>query len=130
MVTAHGQALSSSLTYSLSRVFSLVISAPMWGAYWFICGVMHHLGTCPRDYGCSPPLKTFVNCRHIADNVIQDVMLVSFRDVMTSLLAHMGQSRDCKMYKRPCAKVQGITLLGLTLCFTSQHTSEALGTAS
>ena len=35
-VTAHGQALSSPLTYSLSHVFSLAISAPMQGAYWLI----------------------------------------------------------------------------------------------
>ena len=36
VVTAHGQTLSSPLTYYLCRVFSLAISTPMWGAYWFI----------------------------------------------------------------------------------------------
>ena len=33
---------------------------------------------------------------------------------MMSLLAHVWRSHDCKMYKRPCAKTQGITLSRLT----------------
>ena len=28
----------------------------------YICDVVHHLGMCLHDYGCSPLLKTFVNC--------------------------------------------------------------------
>ena len=35
-VTAHGQTLSSPLTYSLCHVFSLAISTPLQVAYWFI----------------------------------------------------------------------------------------------
>ena len=51
-------------------------------------------------------------------------------DQVMSLQVHVWQSRDHKTYKRPCAKAQGITALRLTLCFTSQHASEALGASS
>ena len=47
MVTAHGQALSSPLTYSLSRVFSLAISAPIRGKIAFTH--MHSLHTLQRN---------------------------------------------------------------------------------